>query len=78
MKTLFKTVQSALDMKQIIIAGPFIYYIIQEVRHLIYFAQLWISYVIFFTGMSGLVHVFSPARSVSSRTFCAESVRGDV
>ncbi|XP_018560967.1 cell division control protein 45 homolog [Anoplophora glabripennis] len=30
MKTLFKTVQSALDMKQIIIAGPFIYYIIQE------------------------------------------------
>lgn len=31
MKTLFKTVQSALDMKQIIMAGPFIYYIIQEV-----------------------------------------------
>lgn len=31
-KTLFKTVQSALDMKQIITAGPFVYYIIQEVR----------------------------------------------
>lgn len=30
-KTLFKTVQSALDMKQIITAGPFVYYIIQEV-----------------------------------------------
>ncbi|CAH1118663.1 unnamed protein product [Phaedon cochleariae] len=29
-KTLFKTVQSALDMKQIINAGPFVYYIIQE------------------------------------------------
>ncbi|CAH0549110.1 unnamed protein product [Brassicogethes aeneus] len=29
-KTLFKTVQSALDMKQIITAGPFIYYIIHE------------------------------------------------
>ncbi|KAJ8956232.1 hypothetical protein NQ318_014963 [Aromia moschata] len=29
-KTLFKTVQSALDMKQIISAGPFIYYIVQE------------------------------------------------
>lgn len=30
-KTLFKTVQNALDMKQIINAGPFVYYIIQEV-----------------------------------------------
>ncbi|XP_019869909.1 cell division control protein 45 homolog [Aethina tumida] len=29
-KTVFKTVQSALDMKQIITAGPFVYYIIQE------------------------------------------------
>lgn len=29
-KTLFKTVQSALGMKQIITAGPFVYYIIQE------------------------------------------------
>ncbi|XP_066257697.1 cell division control protein 45 homolog [Euwallacea similis] len=29
-KTLFKTVQSALDMKQIINAGPFVYYVIQE------------------------------------------------
>ncbi|KAL1502492.1 hypothetical protein ABEB36_007627 [Hypothenemus hampei] len=29
-RTLFKTVQSALDMKQIITAGPFVYYIIQE------------------------------------------------
>ncbi|KAF7283659.1 cell division cycle protein 45 isoform X2 [Rhynchophorus ferrugineus] len=29
-KTLFKTVQNALDMKQIINAGPFVYYIIQE------------------------------------------------
>lgn len=31
-KALFKTVQSALDMKQIINAGPFVYYIIQEVK----------------------------------------------
>ncbi|CAG9862231.1 unnamed protein product [Phyllotreta striolata] len=29
-KALFKTVQSALDMKQIITAGPFIYFIVQE------------------------------------------------
>uniref|UniRef100_A0A6P7FIP6 Cell division control protein 45 homolog isoform X2 n=1 Tax=Diabrotica virgifera virgifera TaxID=50390 RepID=A0A6P7FIP6_DIAVI len=29
-KTIFKTVQSALDMKQIITAGPFVYFIIQE------------------------------------------------
>lgn len=29
-RTLFKTVQNALDMKQIITAGPFIYYIIQD------------------------------------------------
>ncbi|ENN71753.1 hypothetical protein YQE_11573, partial [Dendroctonus ponderosae] len=29
-KTLFKTVQSAVDMKQIITAGPFVYYIIRE------------------------------------------------
>ncbi|XP_060533412.1 cell division control protein 45 homolog [Cylas formicarius] len=29
-KTLFKTVQGAVDMKQIIMAGPFVYYIIQE------------------------------------------------
>lgn len=32
-KALFKTVQSALDMKQIINAGPFVYYIIQEVNN---------------------------------------------
>lgn len=30
-KTLFKTVKSALDMKQIITAGPFVYYIIKDV-----------------------------------------------
>lgn len=30
-KTVFKTVQNALGMKQIITAGPFVYYIIQEV-----------------------------------------------
>ncbi|XP_030747406.1 cell division control protein 45 homolog [Sitophilus oryzae] len=29
-KSLFKTVQNALDMKQIINAGPFVYYIVQE------------------------------------------------
>ncbi|XP_050315859.1 cell division control protein 45 homolog [Anthonomus grandis grandis] len=29
-KSLFKTVQGALDMKQIITAGPFVYYVIQE------------------------------------------------
>lgn len=29
-KTIFKAVQSALDMKQIITAGPFVYFIIQE------------------------------------------------
>ncbi|ENN71751.1 hypothetical protein YQE_11571, partial [Dendroctonus ponderosae] len=29
-RTLFKTVQSAVDMKQIITAGPFVYYIIRE------------------------------------------------
>lgn len=31
-RTIFKTVQAAVDMKQIITAGNFVYYIIQEVR----------------------------------------------
>lgn len=31
MTTLFRTVQSALDMKHVISAGPFIYYVVQEV-----------------------------------------------
>lgn len=30
--TIFKIVQSALDMKHIISAGPFVYYIVQEVH----------------------------------------------
>lgn len=34
--TLFKTVQSALDMKHIISAGPFVYYIVQEVSIYMY------------------------------------------
>lgn len=35
MKTIFKTVQAAIDMKQIITAGNFVYFIIQEVRFIL-------------------------------------------
>lgn len=46
-KTLFKTVQSALDMKQIITAGPFVYYIIQEVGMSLHFALVQPVLIIF-------------------------------